>query len=132
MSQENVEVARRWIEAYNRRDMETLVQLNTADFIFRSIFVAVETEFQSPEGFPYAYFKTLDEAYERFVVVPSEFIDGGAAVLMVGSAEWRGRESGAEGATPIATASWFRAGKVFRAETFTDRAEALEAAGLSE
>ncbi len=132
MSQENVEVVRRWIEAYNRRDMEGLIGINETDFEFRSIFVSVESVFRGQERFPYAYFRTLDEAYESFVVTPSELIDGGAAVVMVATADWRGRTSGAEGKTPIATAFWVKAGKVSRAETFTNRAEALEAVGLRE
>jgi ketosteroid isomerase-like protein len=130
MSEQNVEIARRWVDAYNRRDMDDLIELDAVDFVFRSVFVAVEAEFRGQEGFPFAYFKTLDEAYEHFVVIPSEFIDAGAAVLMVASAEWRGRMSGAQGETPILTAFWMRAGKILRAETFTERAEALEAVGL--
>jgi len=131
MSQENVEIVRRWIEAYNRRDMEGLTDVNTPDIEFRSIFVSVETEFRDYEGL-YSYFRTLDEAYDHFVVVPAELMDAGAAVLMAATAEWRGRRSGAHGETFILTAFWLRAGKVFRAETFKDRAEALEAVGLSE
>ena len=104
MSEENVEVVRRWIDAYNRRDMDELIELDDDDFVFRSIFVAVETEFQAHEGFPYAYFKTLDEAYGHFVVIPSEVLDAGAAVLMVATAQWRGTSSGAHGETAIATA----------------------------
>jgi len=131
MSQENVELVRRWIEAYNRRDMEALNRLDDPDFEFRSIFVGIESLFRGPEGLD-AYFKALDDAYDRFLLVPSDFIDAGAAVLMVASVDWRGKESGAQGDTPIVAAFWLRAGKVFREETFTDRAEALEAVGLSE
>lgn len=57
---------------------------------------------------------------------------GQAAVLMVANVDWCGKESGARAETPIVSAFWLRAGKVFREETFTDRAEALEAVGLSE
>jgi ketosteroid isomerase-like protein len=131
MSQENVEIVQRWIEAYNRRDMDGLIQVSAPDIEFRSIFVAVETEFRDHKGL-FAYFGTLDDAYERFVVLPEHMIDAGAAVLMLANAEWRGKTSGAEGTTPIATAFWLRAGKVFRAETFTDHSEALEAVGLPE
>ena len=132
MSRENVEAMRSWVEAYNRRDMDALVELSAQDFEFRSIFVSVESVFRSPNGFPYDYFRTLDDAYEHFVVVPREFIDAGAAVMMLATAEWRGKASGAEGQTEIAVASWIRAGKVFRAETFTSREEAFEAVGLRE
>ena len=74
----------------------------------------------------------LDEAYDRFEVILSEYIDAGAAVLAAGHAQWRGKASGALGETPVLPAFWLRARRVFRAETFTDRAEALEAVGLSE
>jgi hypothetical protein len=66
------------------------------------------------------------------VVLADEFIDAGAAVLLVAHVEWRGKESGAEGTMPLLVAAWLRAGEVFRIETFTDRSEALEAVGLSE
>jgi ketosteroid isomerase-like protein len=78
------------------------------------------------------YFTELDDVYERFEVVPSDMIDAGSAVLMVAHARWRGKASGAEGETPIHTAFWLKTGKVFRMETYSDRAEALEAVGLSE
>jgi ketosteroid isomerase-like protein len=132
MSQENVEIVHRFIEAYNRRDFEGIIELMDPTFEFRSRFVGIESVHRASEGFPYDYFKMLDEAYDRFEVVLSEFIDAGAAVLAAGRAEWRGKASGAQGETPILPAFWLRARKVFRAETFTDRTEALEAVGVRE
>jgi ketosteroid isomerase-like protein len=132
MSQKNVEIVRRFLEAYNRRDFETINELMDPTFEFRSRFVGLESVHRASEGFPHTYFEMLDEAYDRFEVVLSEFIDAGAAVLAAGHAEWRGKASGAEGETTVLPAFWLRAKKVFRAETFTDRAEALEAVGLSE
>ena len=131
MSQENVEIARRWNAAYNRRDMEALFALTASDFEFRSIFLTMESIFRGHEGLD-AYFDAIDDAYERFVVLADEFIDAGAAVLAVAHVEWRGKESGAEGTMPLVVAAWLRAGEVFRLETFTDRSEAIEAVGLSE
>jgi len=133
MSQENVEVVRRWTEAYNRRDIDGLLELSDVDIEFRSIFAAIETGgvFRGQPGV-FAYFKTLDDAYERFEVVPQDIIDAGAAALVVAQAEWRGRDSGAEGTTSVFVASWLRAGRILRVETFTDRAQGLEAVGLRE
>jgi ketosteroid isomerase-like protein len=131
MSQENVEVVRRWTAAYNQRDMDALIKLTDPDIEFRSIFLAMESIFRGYEGL-HAYFEAIEDAYERFVVLPDEFLDAGAAVLSPARAEWRGRGSGAEGSRPLTVATWLRAGKVFRLETFTDRGEALEAVGLSE
>jgi ketosteroid isomerase-like protein len=121
----------RWLDAYNRRDLEELLALHDADAEFRSIFVAVEPVFRGHEGLR-AYFESLDDAYEHFRLVPIEFIDAGAAALWAGRVEWRGRESGAAGATEITVVLWLKAGKVFRTETFTDRTQALDAAGLTE
>jgi ketosteroid isomerase-like protein len=132
MPKQNIEIVRRWIDAYNRRDFEGLIEVTDPDFDFRSRFVAIESEFRGYERFPHAYFRTLDEAYDRFEVIPTDFIDAGAAVLVVADAEWRGKASGVEGSLPIFVASWLRAGKLFRTETFTDRGEALDAVGLSE
>jgi len=131
MSQENVEIARRWNAAYNRRDMETLFALTASDFEFRSIFLTMESIFRGHEGLD-AYFEAIEDAYERFVVATDEFIDAGAAVLLVAHVEWRGKESGAEGTMPLCVAAWLRAGQIFRLETFTDRSQALAAVGLSE
>jgi ketosteroid isomerase-like protein len=132
MSEENVDVVRRFIDVYNRRDFEGIIEVIDPTFEFRSRFVGIESVHRASEGFPHTYFKMLDEAYDRFAVVLSEYIDAGAAVLTAGHAEWRGKTSGAQGETPILPAFWLRARKVFRAETFSDRAEALDAVGLSE
>ena len=133
MSQENVEVVRGWIGAYNRRDIEGLLELSDPDIEFRSIFAGIESggAFRGTSGV-YEYFKAIEDAYESFQVLPDEFRDAGAGVMLLAQAVWTGRGSGASDTTPIAVATWLRKAKVMRVETFTDRAEALEAAGLSE
>src|SRR5689334_13816742 len=109
MSQENVEAVRSFIEAYNRRDFERITELIDPTFEFRSRFVGLESVHRASEGFPHTYFTMLDEAYDHFEVVLSEFIDAGAAVLTAGHAEWRGKASGAQGEAPILPAFWLRA-----------------------
>ena len=61
MSQENVEVVQHWVEAYNRRDFEGILELTDPTGEMRSRFVALESVHRvSDEGFPYTYFKMLD------------------------------------------------------------------------
>jgi ketosteroid isomerase-like protein len=132
MSQENVEVVRRFLESYNSRDVDGIIAIMDPTFEFRSRFVGIESVHRASEGFPHSYFEMLSEAYDHFEVVLDEFIDAGAAVLTAGHAEWRGNASGVQGETPVFPAFWLRARKIFRAETFTNRPEALEAVGLSE
>ena len=133
MSRENVDVVRGWIESYNGRDLEGLIALSAPDIEFKSRFAGIESGGVF-RGYPGVvdYFKALDDAYERFTVPPHDFLDAGAGVLVAAHADWCGRASGAAGTTSIFVAFWLRAGKVFRVETFTDRAEALEAVGLRE
>ena len=128
MSQENVEIVRRWIDGYNHRDMDGLVELTSPDLEVQSVF---EFDFRGYEGLR-TYFLELDGAYDDFQVVPSDLIDAGAAaVVMVAHAKWRGKDSTVEGETPVQIAFWLRAGRVFRIKTFRDRRDALEAVGLS-
>jgi ketosteroid isomerase-like protein len=132
MSRENVEIVRRWIDFFNRRDIEGLVSLTEPGFEMKSLLVAIESDARGYAEFPHAYFEQIDEAYEQFQSLPDDFIDAGAAVLVVTHLEWRGKRSGAYGQTPIVAAFWLRDGKVYREETFTERAEAVEAVGLSD
>jgi ketosteroid isomerase-like protein len=130
MSQANVDAARGWIDAYNRRDFDGLLELSDRDIELRSTFVQIESVFRGHEGI-HAYFESLGEAFDDWELVPSELIDAGAAVIVVERVDWRGK-SGAEGKTHNVPVMWLRAGKVFRIETFEDRAQALEAVGLTE
>src|SRR4051794_2521306 len=131
MSQQNVEMVRRWNAAYNGRDFETLLALTDPAIEFRSIFVGIESVFHGHDGFR-AYFDQIDDAYDTFQVIPEAYLDAGAAVLLITRAEWRGKESGVGGAVPLFVAVWVKAGKVFHIHTYNDRGEALEAVGLSE
>jgi ketosteroid isomerase-like protein len=127
-----VEIVRRWIDLFNRRDIEGLVNLTEPGFEMKSLLVAIESDAGGYAAFPHAYFEQIDDAYEQFQSVPDDFIDAGAAVLVVTRIEWRGRRSGAYGQTPLVAAFWLRDGRVYREETFTDRTEAFVAVGLSE
>ena len=133
MSQANVDIVRRWIDFYNRRDTDGLIGLTTADYEMKSVFAGIESGgiFRGHEGFPFEYFRSIDDSYESFQLIAEDFIDAGAAVLMVAEIVWRGTESGAEGRSPLFAVFWLRAGMVFREESFSVRTEAFEAAGLA-
>jgi ketosteroid isomerase-like protein len=78
----------------------------------------------------YRHFRQM---WGDFVQEPVEFIDAGDdLVVTVVAMRGRGKSSGA----PLdAQAVWvgeYRAGKIARSQAFTTKAEALEAAGLSE
>jgi ketosteroid isomerase-like protein len=61
-----------------------------------------------------------------------ELIDAGDAVVLVSRQIARGRESGAEVTNDVVMVFEFRDGRVTSVDAYRTRAEALEAAGLSE
>ena len=81
-----------------------------------------------------AYRATLAEAIEDYRMVPEEFIDAGDDQVLVFSREGgRGRGSGAEVQTQPTAHLWtLRDGRVIRMESYWERSDALEAAGLDE
>jgi ketosteroid isomerase-like protein len=131
MAQGNVEIVRRWNASYNQRDMDALIKLTDPELEFRSVFLAMESTFRGHEGLS-AYFKAVEDAYERFEVVPEDYLDAGAAVLILCRIEWRGKGSGAEGKVPLAVCAWLKAGRIFHIESYTDRSDGFRAVGLSE
>jgi len=92
MSQENVEIAKRLMDAYNRRDVDAYVDCATPDFELVPVFVgAVEGgSYQGREGIERVFEATRD-TWDDYRIVADEFRDLGDRVLMVGRAEGRGR-----------------------------------------
>ena len=75
----------------------------------------------------------LGHDWEVFETHQEEFLPAGDRVLVLG--HWHARARGSRVELKGQPASWvidLRDGKVARLQTFTDRVEALEAAGLSE
>jgi ketosteroid isomerase-like protein len=128
MSQENVEVAQRWVELFNERG-------DVAEFLS---LLDPEVELQTPGG---PRLRGHDQARDWFEagfenvqprIVPERFVVEGDVVVGLGKMEVRWIESGEiahEGES--AGAFWFRDGKIIRWEPFDTHAAALEAAGLA-
>ena len=74
----------------------------------------------------------MRDAWEDFRLEPVEFIDAGDRVVVDVLSRARGRTSGVEVERKTTQVWTFRQDKVVRFETFTERARALEAAGLRE
>jgi ketosteroid isomerase-like protein len=136
MSQANVEIVKRGIDAFNRRDVDALDDLTTPDFEwFPALPSTVEGEgyrgYRGREGIE-AYFDDIRGTWEAFRVHGDELRDLGGSVLVLGRAEGRGRGSGVQVDTPLGIVFDFRRAKCLRARAYLDHAEALRAAGLSE
>jgi ketosteroid isomerase-like protein len=130
MSEENVETVRRAF-AY---EMYGLGDRAEAEAIFDSYVVMNPTE----EGPSYGLdairdnFEHWKVAWEELDVTIEELIDAGDRVFLTAHHRGRGRGSGVEVDTRLYSVYTLREGKVVRVDEYADRAEALEAAGLSE
>jgi uncharacterized protein len=132
MSEENVECMRAVIEAFNRRDVEALKALLVTDAEIVPIRAAMEgTVYRGPDAAE-QWFAAIDESWEELRVEIEEARDGGDLVLGLGRIRGRGRESGAPIDVEAASVAYFRGGLITVLHNYTNRAEALEAAGLSE
>ena len=79
--------------------------------------------------------KMIGDLYETFDEVQiemSEFRDLGDGLVAIGTTRTRGKASGVETETPLAFVTEIRNGKTISIRAYLDRAEALDAAGLSE
>jgi ketosteroid isomerase-like protein len=72
----------------------------------------------------------VSEMFEGLRIEPGEFVDGGDKVVVVSTMSGRGRGSGAETKQLLVSVWTFRGGRVVRHDSYTDRDEAVRAAGI--
>ena len=133
MSKENVESIRAVIEAFNRRDVEALKTLFVTDAEIVPVRAALEgTVYRGPDAVEH-WIAAVDESWEELrVELEGGVRDGGDRVLVLGRIHGQGRESGAPIDVVAAAVAYFRDGLITTLHNYTNPAEALEAAGLSE
>ena len=133
MSQENVEVVKRTIEAANRRDIEAVLeeadpQVEWPHPGFHVALGGEATVYRGHEGVR----KVLQDLFDEVEVLVSEIRDFGDRIVVIGALRGRGAESGADVTTPWGAVVDFKDGKAIRLSDYLNPNEALEAAGLSE
>jgi ketosteroid isomerase-like protein len=131
MSQENVEIVRRAVESFNRRDIAAIL----ADFDQDAAWVEDQRYpgaeiFRGPSGVERSIRKWWD-AWAEIAMDLEETIDLGDRVVLAGRVQARGHDSDVTVEAPFGGVYEFRAGKVLRVEILGSRDEALEAVGLS-
>jgi ketosteroid isomerase-like protein len=131
MGRENVDIARRAIDAFNRTDVDAFTQLTTADFEWSPSMVAIEGEiFRGSEGIA-AYFASLSNAWKEFLIVPGTFREEDDVVIMLGGLSGRGRNSDVTVDSSLGMAFDLRGRKIARIRGYLDHDEALRAARAS-
>jgi len=133
VSQENVERVRSAYEALARRDIEAIKALAreyppAPGFEFESVLTG--QVYRGTQG-------VLDLAADMWETVDyapaaEEFIDAGAHVVAVLRISGRGAQSGVPVTQQVGIVWTFEGETLVRGQSFSSRAEALEAVGLSE
>jgi ketosteroid isomerase-like protein len=131
--------ARRIAAAFNRRDLDVVVQL-----------LDPAIEFEAPRSLVGGYlppdmptvehgrqgylrmFERLFEVWDDLALRPEEVIDFGDRVLIATHMTGHGQHSGVAVDTRVFQVLTLRSGMIVRQRDFVDRDAALEAAGLSE
>ena len=132
MSEENVKVLARVVDAFNRGDLQSFKTLFTQDAEIVPLRAEVEnTIFRGP-GAPEEFFAATQESWDAAELGVEEIKDGGDWLLVFGSFQARGRVSGAEISVNPAWIVRFRDGAITSLHSFADPKDALVAAGLSE
>ena len=132
MSQENVEVVRRVSDAYNRRDVEAMLdELHPEIEWYPWLQVQLgggATVYRGHQGVRDGV-RDGEDAFSEVRAELSEVRDLGDRAFAIGHLRGRGKESGAITESAIAWIVEFRSGKVIRVREFLDPEKALEAAG---
>jgi ketosteroid isomerase-like protein len=134
VTQENVEIFKRGIEAYNRRDVEALLADAHPEIEWQPALLVKlggkATTYRGHAGIRELMSEIEDTLAEIHVEFP-EPLDLGDRLLAVGKIRTRGKTSGVVTESPVGYLADFRDGKVVRIRTYLDPKEALAAAGQS-
>ena len=138
MSQENVEFAQRSYEAFNemlrRGEVERpLIESTwTRDCVLKPSGLLPESaEMHGHDGIA-RFIRNQMEAFDELRVETLEFLDAGERVVVPVRFGGKARYTGMDVAFEIVHVLTLRDGRVARLDMFQDRAEALEAVGLSD
>jgi ketosteroid isomerase-like protein len=137
MSQENVEIVREGVDAVNRRDPDAFIACVHPDVVWEvsdEVTVDLGGVYRGRAGVREWFEKSFLEVWENFHVEVEEITEAPDGRVFLGMlATARGSGSGVVVEGPRAwQVCWFADGMITRRKLFFDRAEALEAAGLSE
>ena len=134
MSQENIELFERSVDAYNRRDVDAVLEVLDPEVEWRPALpglLAEEMVYRGHDGMR-QMFHDLFDVLEEIHFDARDFRDKDDLVVAIGEMRVRGKASGAETRSPYANVGEIRNGKGFRIQGYLDPREALEAAGIDD
>jgi ketosteroid isomerase-like protein len=134
MSQENVEVVRRALQAFADGGLDAMAELWDPDISWRAAEGAIDDvgEMHGPDAVR-RYIQDWFDMFDDFSVVVEELRDvGDDRVLTIQRLKGRAKLSGIETDIRFAAVSTVRDGKIVQGREYLSVADALEAVGLRE
>lgn len=135
MPEENIEAFKCFVDAFNRRDLDAILEEVDPGVEWRpASAVAIGGEdavYRGHAGVPDAL-RDLYGSFAKLEIEISEYREAGDAVVGTGQIHTRGKESGAEVVSPFGVLMKFRRAKATEIRSYLDPRNALEAAGLAE
>jgi ketosteroid isomerase-like protein len=133
VSRENVELHRRFYDAFNVGDIEGMLALCHSEIEFYSRFVVVAgvTAFRGHVGMR-EWNRGFEEVWGDVRLAPEAYVDLGDRTLAFGTVQARGRQSGAEATMELFQALWWDEGLCTVLKSYGDRDEALAQLGVAE
>ena len=131
MSQENVELVRRYYELLNARDVDGCLGVLSTDVEVVQPSLPDGGTYRGKEGW-LRWMEALEAAWSAASWEVREFIDAGDAVVVVARFVTKGTHTAIEQAVDRFQVIRVRDGRIWFTTGYGDRAHALEAVGLSE
>jgi ketosteroid isomerase-like protein len=132
MSKENVEIVRRAYAAWSRDDRDPALAFFADDVVWTPAREDPDPQpHLGPEGVR-RFWAQWEELFDDLRIEPEELIEVGDRIVSRLHFTGRGKGSGIDVDQRVYQVFEFRDNSIVRIDEFYDRAEALEAAGLSE
>jgi ketosteroid isomerase-like protein len=130
MPEENVDLMRTAMEAFNHRDGDRFDALLAADALIVPVRAAVEgTVYRGSEAGT-QYCAAVESSWEDLRWEIEEIREEGDRVIALGRIRGQGRDSGAAIDSRAGWVAHFSEGRITRFQTYADRTDALKAVGL--
>jgi ketosteroid isomerase-like protein len=130
VSRENVELAKRCIDAYNKRDIEAMRTLDAPD---------LELDYSASLGVEAGVYRGFDaclqlwasgyEAFDEIDIKPESYLDAGDSIVIPNTSRQLGRE-GIEVFARSTLVFTFSSGQLTRICLYQEKEQALKAVGL--
>jgi ketosteroid isomerase-like protein len=132
MSQENVAVARRAYDAFERDGLDGLLRYLHPEIEWTTTGTFIEAGTYRGHEEVRRYLGSMLDEFEDSRNEPQELIDAGDQVVVSARLTGRGKRSGAPVELTLTSVAAVRDGMFVRVRNYSTKAEALEAVGLSE